>query len=1174
MGKEVIYGKTTVREWLMDFAEDSVKKGFQEALKFAQAQIAADSDYHRGRIGNELANALSAAADAEKDGDEILGSSEALKVYRKAAFRNMEQLGKSVEIKYLIDHANSIDFLRLFGKQKDDEWELATFEQFKENYRQFARSVRPKSVSEDLALQQKFTLNNAMLALVNTSSFKENKDWISDQERHDALIAIARARAYSLVASELGEDVTNDKIREERFQEAERRAEALLEDRAFRDIFDEATPMDVANFLGITGDRGSLNPDAWIERSNENFDYNFDVEYGKAALRIEYARLDEKDKTGPEMSMSLPEVSTALYDVIATGLRDAFAKEGKTKLSDFCYEELGEGFIFLDNRYDAYDEQRVRKGIARLERFLKTEVPGLGTVADIAKKHNALGENFDKLIRRGKLLVGSYPEKLEEENLEDALYEGVEELKNQAPAEEQPAPEEAVPEDAGPEASMSLDKVSVELFTEVAIDLGNALQEEGLTKLSGFCQSNLGLSFTGDPDEDIEAKNARIRTGIARLERFLETEVPELGTVADIAKRHNVLGEHFDKLIRRGKALVGAHVGELEPENLEDALNEKIEEQEAETVLPGQNKQEEPKEPDVDEIEKYDETDVADELKKELDSLASLLLNSAYKGLAVQAADVTYHVRMAVDRDERTEAIKEVGSFRDKIMSNEGARKLAQENNLLGDRFDKLFDRAKKLNEAALENQEERGEEEYDEDEPVDEKDELVDEKEERENEKEEPAEEKEAPAEEKEEPVEEKEEPETEKKEPNNEKEEPENEKEEERQAEQEQAEQEQPEQAEQEPEQAPEEKQPEKKEPNNEKEEPENEKEEERQAEQEQAEQEQPEQAEQEPEQAPEEKQPEKEEPVDEKDEPEVEKEDPEAEEEDPEAEEEYDEDEKEEDEKEEDEKEENEKEEPKPKKEERKEPESKTAAKWIEDYKAMLGRMIKGKTRGSSYPAGEIARIFAARELSDSVRGKASTLNKQLQWDQITNRASKIVKNESFKDFVEKLRRPENLSKVEAIFTKKHSHGGELDDLFRDYLTKRPAGELKNDPDLKRWMPTVKQRVEFLQKEAAKTQKENKTPYKEAAEILLLRQAAEVKRGGKGLEANVPVAGENVSSLSKAVNSYADNKDFQTAFDKPDVKKYILSGHGGEMVERLKNQTEVQKLQAQENDKELGK
>ena len=67
---------------------------------------------------------------------------------------------------------------------------------------------------------------------------------------------------------------------------------------------------------------------------------------------------------------------------------------------------------------------------------------------------------------------------------------------------------------------------------------------------------------------------------------------------------------------------------------------------------------------------------------------------------------------------------------------------------------------------------------------------------------------------------------------------------------------------------------------------------------------------------------------------------------------------------------------------------------------------------------------------------------------------------------------------------------------------------------------------------------------------------------------------MAGEKASSLSEAVNSYADNKDCQKAFDQPDVKKYILAGHGGEMVERLKNQTEVQKLQAQEDDKELGK
>ena len=246
--------------------------------------------------------------------------------------------------------------------------------------------------------------------------------------------------------------------------------------------------------------------------------------------------------------------------------------------------------------------------------------------------------------------------------------------------------------------------------------------------------------------------------------------------------------------------------------------------------------------------------------------------------------------------------------------------------------------------------------------------------------------------------------------------------------------------------------------------------------------------------------------------------------------------------------------------------------SAARWIESYKLEITNnsgLIREKV--PDYPASYIARIMAARELSNSVRGKKSTLNKPLDDKGITRRAAEIMANKSFKDFAEKLKQPENLSKVEAIFKKTHSHGGELDDLFRDYLTKRPAGELENDPNLKRWMPTVKQRVEFLQSEAAKAQKKKETPYKEAAEILLLRQAADVKRGGKGLDAHIPVAGEKgVTSLRDSVQKYAGSDDFQAAFNKPDVKKYILAGHGGEMVERLKNQPKAEKNQG---DQELG-
>ena len=250
------------------------------------------------------------------------------------------------------------------------------------------------------------------------------------------------------------------------------------------------------------------------------------------------------------------------------------------------------------------------------------------------------------------------------------------------------------------------------------------------------------------------------------------------------------------------------------------------------------------------------------------------------------------------------------------------------------------------------------------------------------------------------------------------------------------------------------------------------------------------------------------------------------------------------------------------------------TKTAASWIEEHKAELANRIRGNQRGDNYPAADIARIFAARELSNSVRGKKSTLGESISDYKINKRAAEIMENKSFKDFAAKLSKGENLSKVEAIFKKTHSHGGELDDMFRDYLTKRPAGELENDPKLKRWMPTVKQRVEFLQSEAAKVQKENKTPYKEAAEILLLRQAAEVKRGGKGLEANVPVIGEKgVTSLQASVKNYTNDAKFKEAFDQPDVKKYILSGHGGEMAERYNKQPEAKKIQ-QKNEQEVGK
>ena len=246
--------------------------------------------------------------------------------------------------------------------------------------------------------------------------------------------------------------------------------------------------------------------------------------------------------------------------------------------------------------------------------------------------------------------------------------------------------------------------------------------------------------------------------------------------------------------------------------------------------------------------------------------------------------------------------------------------------------------------------------------------------------------------------------------------------------------------------------------------------------------------------------------------------------------------------------------------------KEMQRQTAAKWIEGYKKEF-REHPGQVRAQpGYPASYIARIMAARELSNSTRGKASTLNKELGQQQIEKRAREMMANKNFKEFAETLSKAGYLDKVEAIFTKTHSHGGELDDLFRDHLTMRPAGKMPNDdPTIARWMPTVKQRVEYLQKKAAEALKNNKDVYKEASEITLLRRAAGVQRGGKGLNNRVPILGDNCElDLSKAVESNAESASFKKAFEKANGKKLILSGHGGEMMKKMAGQPQGKELE----------
>ena len=230
--------------------------------------------------------------------------------------------------------------------------------------------------------------------------------------------------------------------------------------------------------------------------------------------------------------------------------------------------------------------------------------------------------------------------------------------------------------------------------------------------------------------------------------------------------------------------------------------------------------------------------------------------------------------------------------------------------------------------------------------------------------------------------------------------------------------------------------------------------------------------------------------------------------------------------------------------------------SAARWIESYKKELKDHPQEVRKQPGYPASYVARIMAARELSNSTRGKASTLNQPMEAHNIERRAAELLANPQFAGFVKLVSGPKYLDKVEAVFKKTHSHGGELDDLFRSYLAKLPAGKLPNhDPMLKRWMPTVKQRVEGLQAWAADRQKKHEDVYKEGAEIMALRRAAGVQRGGKGLDRPVPLYGEDCKfKLGPTVEYNAGQDQFRQAFDQINGKKFILSGHGGQMIENV--------------------
>ena len=208
------------------------------------------------------------------------------------------------------------------------------------------------------------------------------------------------------------------------------------------------------------------------------------------------------------------------------------------------------------------------------------------------------------------------------------------------------------------------------------------------------------------------------------------------------------------------------------------------------------------------------------------------------------------------------------------------------------------------------------------------------------------------------------------------------------------------------------------------------------------------------------------------------------------------------------------------------------------------------IKEDYNGDSYRADvTAARILAARILVDSERGSLKSLKKPVSGTDIDQLSKKLLENKTFQDFLGSLGEEEKRSLLSH-----RGHGGVFEDKFKKYLLKLEAGKLHNDRILDRFMPKAYQRIEELQRQAAK-KGIGKDISKEAAEVILIRAMIGIGRNQPDkLAAKIPTFSNLAEEVDKLSNG--DHPNFVVVCNHEKVKEDFQKGHGGLMIENMYN------------------
>ena len=249
---------------------------------------------------------------------------------------------------------------------------------------------------------------------------------------------------------------------------------------------------------------------------------------------------------------------------------------------------------------------------------------------------------------------------------------------------------------------------------------------------------------------------------------------------------------------------------------------------------------------------------------------------------------------------------------------------------------------------------------------------------------------------------------------------------------------------------------------------------------------------------------------------------------------------------------------------------------ASEWIKEFKK-IGSSQAEREANQDYLEEKMALIMAARKLAGCKRNdKATLLAANLTEQQVRDEARKLRENGTFKDFMKQVKRNKGWNESVRSAMKK-GHAGELDTLFTEFIaTSYAPGKMPNDASLKRYMPTVKQRIEALQLREMHSRgdatwaemftatgpkpgvKQPAFDYSRAsAEILVLRNMIKAARNQKSLlSQQIPADGE----LQEKVSTLTSDKGFYKIANNHKYKELFAKGHGGKMIEEMRQVEEI--------------